>query len=52
VPQAVEEIKTAELSKASRLGWIWCCKLGMADHNSAMAPAICGVAMDVPLASV
>ena len=24
----------------------------MADHNSAMAPAICGVAMDVPLAVV
>jgi len=24
----------------------------MADHNSAMAPAICGVAMDVPLANV
>ena len=24
----------------------------MADHNSAMAPAICGVAMDVPLAKV
>jgi hypothetical protein len=24
----------------------------MADHNSAIAPAICGVAMDVPLANV
>jgi len=24
----------------------------MADHNNAMAPAICGVAMDVPLAVV
>jgi hypothetical protein len=52
VPQAVEEIKTAELSKASRLAWIWFCKLGMADHNNAMAPAICGVAMEVPLANV
>jgi hypothetical protein len=52
VPQAVEEIKTAELSKASRLASIWCWKLGIADHNSAMAPAICGVAIDVPLAKV
>jgi hypothetical protein len=48
----VEEIKTAELFKASRLAWIWCCKLGIADHKSAMAPEICGVAMDVPLAVV
>jgi hypothetical protein len=48
----VEEIKTAALSRASRLASIWCCKLGMADHNSAMAPAICGVAMEVPLAKV
>ena len=45
-------IRTAELFKASRLAWIWFCKLGMADHGSAMAPAICGVAMDVPLAVV
>ena len=49
---AAESIPTAELSKASRLASIWCCKLGMADHNSAMAPAICGVAMEVPLATV
>jgi hypothetical protein len=49
---AAESISTAELFKASRLASIWCCKLGMADHNSAMAPAICGVAMDVPLAKV
>jgi hypothetical protein len=48
----VEEINTAALSKASRLGWIWFCKLGIADHNSAMAPAMCGVAMEVPLAVV
>ena len=40
------------LFKASRLAVIWCLKLGMADHNSAMAPEICGVAMDVPLAVV
>jgi hypothetical protein len=51
-PHSVLEIKTVELSKASRLAWIWFCKLGMADHNKAMAPAICGVAMDVPLAVV
>jgi len=31
---------------------IWCLKLGIADHNSAIAPEICGVAMDVPLAVV
>ena len=52
MPHWVEEIKCAELFKASRLGWIWCCKLGMADHNSAMAPEIWGVAIDVPLAVV
>jgi hypothetical protein len=52
VPHWVEEIKTAELSKASRLAWIWFRKLGIADHNNAMAPEICGVAMDVPLANV
>jgi hypothetical protein len=51
-PHSVLEIKKAALSRASRLGWIWFCKLGMADHNNAMAPAICGVAMDVPLANV
>ena len=36
----------------SRLAVIWCRKLGMADHNRPMAPAMCGVAMDVPLAFV
>ena len=48
----VEEIKCAELFKVSRLAVIWCRKLGMADHNRPMAPAMCGVAMDVPLAKV
>jgi len=45
-------MKCAELSKASRLGWIWFCSSGWADHNSAIAPAMWGVAMDVPLAVV
>ena len=31
---------------------IWCRKLGSAHHNNPMAPAMCGVAMDVPLAVV
>ena len=31
---------------------IWCFKLGMADHNNAIAPEMCGVAIDVPLAVV
>jgi hypothetical protein len=35
-----------------RLASIWFCKLGIADHSSATAPAICGVAMEVPLAVV
>jgi hypothetical protein len=48
----VEEICTAELFKASRLAVIWCRKLGTADHNNPIAPEMCGVAMDVPLASV
>jgi hypothetical protein len=52
VPHAVEEIKTAALSKASRLIWIWCRRLGIAHHNKPIAPAVCGVAMDVPLAVV
>jgi len=47
-PHCVEEIKCAELFKASRLAWIWCCKLGMADQSNAVAPAMCGVAMEVP----
>ena len=41
---------TAELFKASRLAVIWCRRLGSAHHSKAMAPEICGVAMDVPLA--
>jgi hypothetical protein len=42
-------MKTAVLFKAARLASSWCCKLGIADHSSATAPAICGVAIDVPL---
>ena len=42
-------ICTAELFNASRLSVSWWRKLGMAFHNNAMAPAICGVAIDVPL---
>jgi len=52
VPHWVEEIKTAESFKASRLAVIWCRKLGMADHSKPIAPEICGVAIDVPLAVV
>jgi hypothetical protein len=52
VPHWVEEIKCAELFKASRLAVIWCRKLGMADHNRPMAPEMCGVAIEVPLANV
>ena len=52
VPQWVEAIRTAALFKAARLGSIWFCKLGMADQSSAVAPAICGVAAEVPLANV
>jgi hypothetical protein len=40
---------TAELFKASRLAASWWRKLGIADQRSAIAPAMCGVAMDVPL---
>ena len=40
---------TAELFKASRLAVSWCRRLGIADHSRAIAPAMCGVAMDVPL---
>jgi hypothetical protein len=40
---------TAGLFMASRLAASWCRKLGIADHSRAIAPAICGVAMDVPL---
>ena len=52
VPHWVEEIKTAWLFKASRLAVIWCFKPGRADHSNAIAPEMCGVAMDVPLAVV
>jgi len=52
VPHCVEEINTAELFKASRLAVIWCRKLGIADHSKAIAPEMCGVAIDVPLAVV
>jgi len=40
---------TAELFNASRLAGSWCRRLGIADHSKAIAPAMCGVAMDVPL---
>jgi hypothetical protein len=40
---------TAELFKASRLAVSWCRRLGIADHSKATAPAMWGVAMDVPL---
>ena len=43
---------TAELLTASRLAISWCRRLGTADHSKAIAPAMCGVAMDVPLAVV
>ena len=43
---------TAELFKAARLAVSWCRKLGIADHSRAIAPAMWGVAMDVPLAVV
>ena len=52
VPHWVEDIKTAWLFKASRLAAIWCRKPGRADHSRAIAPEMCGVAMDVPLAVV
>ncbi len=52
VPHWVEEIKTEWLFKASRLAVIWCRKAWKRDHSNAIAPEICGVAMDVPLAVV
>jgi hypothetical protein len=52
VPHAVEETKTAAWSNASRLSRIWCRRLGIAHHSNAIAPAMCGVAIDVPLAVV
>jgi hypothetical protein len=48
----VDEIKCAALFIAVRLLAIWCRRLGIADHNNAIAPEMCGVAMDVPLAVV
>ena len=43
---------TAVLFTASRLAVSWWRRLGTADHSRAIAPAMCGVAMDVPLAVV
>jgi hypothetical protein len=43
---------TAELLIASRLAISWCRRLGIADQSKAIAPEMCGVAMDVPLAVV
>src|SRR6476660_238854 len=40
---------TAELFRASRLAVSWCRRLGIAVHSKAIAPAMWGVAMDVPL---
>ena len=40
---------TAELFNESRVAGSWCRRLGIADHNKAIAPAMWGVAMDVPL---
>jgi hypothetical protein len=34
---------------ASRLAVSWWRRLGIADQSNAIAPAVCGVAMDVPL---
>src|SRR5207244_4430924 len=48
-PHEVEEIKTAVLFKAVRLASSWCFSCGCADQSKAMAPEMCGVAMDVPL---
>ena len=48
----MDKITTVVSSNSSRLAWIWFRKTGIADHNKAIAPAICGVAMDVPLAVV
>jgi hypothetical protein len=45
-------MKTAALSKTVRLMSTWCRRLGNAHQSKPIAPAICGVAMDVPLAVV
>ena len=52
MPHKVEAMLTAELFNASRLAVIWCLMPGSAHHSRAMAPEMCGVAMDVPLAVV
>ena len=52
MPHRVEAMLTAELFNASRLAVIWCRMPGSAHHSRAMAPEMCGVAMDVPLAVV
>ena len=48
-PHDVSEIKCAVLFKASRLAVSWCSSCECADQSSAIAPEICGVAMEVPL---
>jgi hypothetical protein len=48
-PQAVERIVKAELFKAAAVPAISCRSAGRADQSNATAPAMCGVAMDVPL---
>ena len=50
-PQAAaEEIQQPCYPMHRDFAWIWCRKLGMAHHSNAIAPEMCGVAMDVPLA--
>ena len=51
-PHWVEAMWTAVLFTASRLAVSWWRRLGTADQSKAIAPAMCGVAMDVPLALV
>ena len=52
MPHWREEIKTAELFKVVSLASISFCNAELADQSNATAPAICGVAMDVPSANV
>ena len=42
-------MKCAALFMAVGLASIWFFRLGMADHNSAIAPEMCGVAMECRL---
>jgi hypothetical protein len=49
VPHWVEEIKCAALFIVVRLPLMSWRKFGRAHHSNVMAPAICGVAIDVPL---